>query len=112
MRAAWYERNGPAREVLVVGGVVYVVLMSFFVAAVCGYMAGLIGSSNSPLSGVGIPFIEVHLSNVHAREEFRHQSYFSDKAIGTITGLGAQGYLLAFDYIIAALSDNLDPGQA
>ena len=59
-----------------------------------------------------LSFIEVHLSNVHAREEFRHQSYFSDKAIGTITGLGAQGYLLAFDYIIAALSDNLDPGQA
>src|SRR5205823_13729919 len=39
---------------LVIGGVVYVVLMSFFVSAVCGYMAGLIGSSNSPLSGIGI----------------------------------------------------------
>ena len=59
-----------------------------------------------------LAFIEVHLSNVYAREAFRHQSYFSDKAIGTITGLGAQGYLLAFDYIIAALSDNLDPAQA
>ncbi len=59
-----------------------------------------------------ISFIEVHLSNVHAREPFRHQSYFSDKAVGTITGLGAQGYLLAFDYIVAALSDNLDPGQS
>ena len=59
-----------------------------------------------------LSFIEVHLSNVHAREPFRHHSYFSDKAVGTITGLGAQGYLLAFDYIIAALSDNLDPGQA
>lgn len=47
------------------------------------------------LLGVDIPFIEVHLSNVHAREEFRHQSYFSDIAIGTITGLGAQGYSLA-----------------
>ena len=63
------------------------------------------------LLAVAIPFIEVHLSNVHAREPFRHQSYFSDKAVGTITGLGAQGYLLAFDYIVAALSDNLDPGQ-
>ena len=39
---------------LVIGGVAYVVLMSFFVSAVCGYMAGLIGSSNSPLSGIGI----------------------------------------------------------
>ncbi|MGV0997928.1 MAG: type II 3-dehydroquinate dehydratase [Fluviibacter sp.] len=58
-----------------------------------------------------LSFIEVHLSNVHAREPFRHHSYFSDKAVGTITGLGAQGYLLAFDYIVAALSDNLDPGN-
>jgi len=47
------------------------------------------------LLGVKIPFIEVHLSNVHARESFRHHSYFSDIAVGTITGLGAQGYELA-----------------
>lgn len=47
------------------------------------------------LLGVKIPFIEVHLSNVHAREPFRHHSYFSDIAIGTITGLGAFGYELA-----------------
>lgn len=47
------------------------------------------------LLAVGIPFIEVHLSNVHARESFRHHSWFSDIAVGTITGLGAQGYELA-----------------
>lgn len=47
------------------------------------------------LLGVAIPFIEVHLSNVHARESFRQHSYFSDIAIGTIVGLGAQGYELA-----------------
>lgn len=47
------------------------------------------------LLGVGIPFIEVHISNVHAREEFRRQSYFSDIAVGSITGLGPQGYELA-----------------
>lgn len=47
------------------------------------------------LLGVSIPFIEIHLSNVHAREEFREKSYFSDIAIGVITGLGAQGYELA-----------------
>lgn len=47
------------------------------------------------LLSVNIPFIEVHLSNVHAREPFRHHSYFSDIAVGTITGLGAHGYQLA-----------------
>lgn len=47
------------------------------------------------LLGVAIPFIEVHLSNVHAREPFRHHSYLSDKAIGVICGLGAQGYQFA-----------------
>jgi 3-dehydroquinate dehydratase-2 len=44
---------------------------------------------------VGIPCIEIHISNVHAREDFRRQSYFSDIAIGTITGLGPLGYELA-----------------
>ncbi len=44
---------------------------------------------------VGIPFIEVHLSNVHAREPFRHHSYFTDKAVGVIAGLGADGYEFA-----------------
>ncbi|MCU7806334.1 MAG: type II 3-dehydroquinate dehydratase [Candidatus Thiodiazotropha sp. (ex Semelilucina semeliformis)] len=51
-----------------------------------------------------IPFIEVHLSNVHAREPFRAHSYFSDKAVGTITGLGAQGYDLALQAAIARLN--------
>lgn len=49
------------------------------------------------LTGVGIPFIEVHLSNIFAREAFRHHSYFSDIAVGTICGLGAQGYALALE---------------
>jgi len=47
------------------------------------------------LLGTQIPFIEIHLSNVHKREEFRQHSYFSDIAVGTIVGLGAQGYELA-----------------
>jgi 3-dehydroquinate dehydratase-2 len=53
------------------------------------------------LAGVAIPFVEVHLSNVHRREPFRHHSYFSDQAIGVICGLGWQGYLLALDYALA-----------
>ena len=49
------------------------------------------------LLGVAIPFVEVHLSNVHAREPFRAHSYFSDIAVGVISGLGAQGYDLALE---------------
>lgn len=52
------------------------------------------------LLGVSIPFIEVHLSNVHARDEFRHHSYFSDVAIGVVCGLGARGYEYALDAAI------------
>lgn len=52
------------------------------------------------LLAVSIPFIEVHLSNVHAREPFRQHSYFSDIALGTISGFGAQSYLLALNVII------------
>jgi 3-dehydroquinate dehydratase-2 len=47
------------------------------------------------LLGVAIPFIEIHISNIHAREEFRRQSYFSDIAAGIVAGLGPQGYELA-----------------
>ncbi len=47
------------------------------------------------LAAVAIPFIEIHLSNIHAREPFRRQSYLSDHAVGVISGLGAQGYELA-----------------
>ncbi|WP_054285523.1 MULTISPECIES: type II 3-dehydroquinate dehydratase [Gulbenkiania] len=56
------------------------------------------------LSGVKIPFIEVHLSNVHAREPFRQHSYFSDLAVGVICGLGAHGYELALAHAIRHLS--------
>lgn len=52
------------------------------------------------LAGVVIPFIEVHLSNIHAREPFRSHSYFSDLATGTICGLGSHGYELALQFIL------------
>jgi 3-dehydroquinate dehydratase-2 len=55
------------------------------------------------LAAVGIPFIEVHLSNIFAREAFRHHSYFSDIAVGTICGLGAQGYALALEAALARI---------
>ena len=56
------------------------------------------------LAAVAIPFVEVHLSNVHAREPFRQHSYFSDLAIGVICGLGQQGYLLALEYLLNILN--------
>ncbi len=57
------------------------------------------------LAAVRIPFIEVHLSNVFAREAFRHHSYFTDIAVGIISGLGAKGYELALAYAL----DYLEP---
>lgn len=54
------------------------------------------------LAGVAIPFIEVHLSNIQAREAFRHRSYFSDLAVGTICGLGSRGYDFALEYALRA----------
>ena len=57
------------------------------------------------LSAIKVPFVEVHLSNIYARETFRHHSYLSDIAVGVISGLGAQGYLLALDYAIQTISD-------
>jgi 3-dehydroquinate dehydratase-2 len=56
------------------------------------------------LAAVNVPFIEVHLSNVHAREDFRRQSYFSDLAQGVISGLGATGYSLALTSAIQSLA--------
>ncbi|PKS05127.1 hypothetical protein jhhlp_008494 [Lomentospora prolificans] len=52
------------------------------------------------LLGVSIPFLELHLSNVHAREPWRHHSYFSDKAVGVICGLGEYGYTAAVEFAI------------
>jgi 3-dehydroquinate dehydratase II len=56
------------------------------------------------LAAVAIPYVEVHLSNIHGREAFRHHSYFSDKATGVICGLGAYGYLAALEFALSRLN--------
>jgi len=57
------------------------------------------------LAAVDIPYVEVHLSNIHAREPFRQHSYFSDRAAGVICGLGAYGYLAALEFALLRLRD-------
>lgn len=56
------------------------------------------------LVGVAIPFIEVHISNIHKREPFRHHSYLSDVAVGSIVGLGVSGYRLALLHVLASIA--------
>lgn len=58
------------------------------------------------LAGVAIPFIEIHMSNVHAREPFRHHSYLTDIAIGLICGFGADSYRLGLEAAIRRLADS------
>ena len=58
------------------------------------------------LAAVNIPYVEVHLSNIHAREPFRHHSYFSDRAAGVICGLGAYGYLAALEFALSQLRES------
>lgn len=55
------------------------------------------------LAAVEVPYVEVHLSNIHAREPFRHHSYFSDRATGVVCGLGAYGYMAALEFALSQL---------
>lgn len=55
------------------------------------------------LVGVGLPFVEVHLSNVHARESFRHRSFLSDRAVGVVAGFGIESYLLGLRGLVSNL---------
>lgn len=64
------------------------------------------------LLGVGIPFIELHVSNVHAREPWRHHSYFSDKAAGIIVGLGVYGYRVAVEHVAVNFEEKQKESKA
>ena len=63
------------------------------------------------LAATAIPFVEVHLSNIYARESFRHHSYFSDLAVGVVSGLGAHGYELALEYALRHLQNRTSHGS-
>jgi len=63
------------------------------------------------MAATAIPFVEVHLSNIYARESFRHHSYFSDLADGVVTGLGAHGYELALEYALRHLQNRTSHGS-
>ena len=63
------------------------------------------------LAATAIPFIEVHLSNIYARESFRHHSFFSDLAVGVVSGLGATSYELALEYALRHLQNRTSHGS-
>ncbi|KAK3320162.1 Dehydroquinase [Cercophora scortea] len=76
------------------------------VSAIIINPAGLTHTSvvvRDALLGVGVPFVEVHVSNIHAREPWRHHSYFSDRAVAVICGLGVFGYTAAIEFVAAHL---------
>jgi 3-dehydroquinate dehydratase-2 len=60
------------------------------------------------LQATGVPFVEVHISNIYAREEFRHHSVLADLAVGQVSGLGWRGYLAAIDSLVGLLKDRAE----
>ena len=110
-------RLAPDYDVVVIGsgmsGLTVAALLSDLGKKVCvleqHYTAGGFTHTSVALmdaiSSVELPAIELHLSNVHAREEFRHKSYIARVAVGIICGFGANGYLLALDAMKVHISD-------
>ena len=84
--------------------------VDFIVINPAGYTHSSVALRDA-LAGVAIPFVEVHLSNVHAREAFRHRSYFSDRAVGVICGLGSRGYDFALDFALSRAPQPVNKGR-
>ncbi len=84
--------------------------VDFIVINPAGYTHSSIALRDA-LAATAIPFIEVHLSNIYARETFRHHSYFSDLAVGVVSGLGAHGYELALEYAMRHLQNRTPHGS-
>ena len=87
----WLQREGPGADGLVINAASYTHTSL---------------ALRDTIVAVGIPAIEVHISNVWKREEFRHFSYLSAVCVGAIVGLGAQGYVLAVDAIVEQIRKN------
>lgn len=84
--------------------------VDFIVINPAGYTHSSVALRDA-LAATAIPFIEVHLSNIYARESFRHHSYFSDLAVGVVSGLGAHGYELALEYALRHLQNRTPHGS-
>jgi 3-dehydroquinate dehydratase-2 len=84
--------------------------VDFIVINPAGYTHSSVALRDA-LAATAIPFVEVHLSNIYAREAFRHHSYFSDLAVGVVSGLGAHGYELALEYALRHLQDRTPHGS-
>ena len=84
--------------------------VDFIVINPAGYTHSSVALRDA-LAGTAIPFVEVHLSNIYAREAFRHHSYFSDLAVGVVSGLGAQGYELALEFALRHLQNRTSHGS-
>jgi len=87
----WLQQNAPGAQYLIINPGAY------------GHTSIALRDA---LLGLALPFVEVHLSNVHAREAFRRSSMLTDIAVGCISGLGAQGYLLAIQFVAEQLREN------
>lgn len=76
--------------------------ISFIIINPAGYTHTSVALRDA-LAAVAIPYVEVHLANIHAREPFRQHSYFSDRAAGVVSGLGAYGYMAALEFALSKL---------
>jgi len=76
--------------------------VDFIIINPAGYTHSSVAMRDA-LAAIEVPYVEVHLSNIHAREPFRHHSYFSDRAAGVICGLGAYGYMAALEFALSRL---------